>query len=86
MEEVELSEEMEMPCKCRCGKWFDLNDGITDPKSNEVLCEKCGEREEEIYDLEEEIENCKGAIEGHKADLEYEEKRLVELEEKLKTL
>jgi len=25
--EDETNEFMEMPCRCDCGKWFDLNDG-----------------------------------------------------------
>ena len=33
LEDVELEEEMEMPCPCKkCGKWFDLNDGYGSEK------------------------------------------------------
>ncbi len=49
MEEMELSEEMEMPTPClHCGGWFDLNDGHGSEKwyPNKVICPKCGREEE----------------------------------------
>lgn len=43
---VELDEEMEMPCMCDCGQWFDLNDGYESKKRPGILiCKKCHEKE-----------------------------------------
>jgi hypothetical protein len=36
---------MEMPCMCDCGKWFDLYDGYTSRKSNQVICKDCRDAE-----------------------------------------
>jgi hypothetical protein len=52
------TDEMEMPCKCDCGKWFDLHDGYSLPNSNQVICKDCYneakaelDRQEQIVDL-----------------------------------
>jgi hypothetical protein len=37
----ESYDEMEMPCRCWCGEWFDLEDGHKIPDCNEVECESC---------------------------------------------
>lgn len=45
---VELDEEMDMPCLCDCGTWFDLNDGkSSELKPNKVICKNCYETEQE---------------------------------------
>lgn len=41
--EDEPNEFMEIPCRCDCGKWFDLPDGYTDRKTNNVVCKECAE-------------------------------------------
>lgn len=46
MTNIELDEEMEMPCRCDCGNWFDLNDGFGKKNSNIVICEECHVKEE----------------------------------------
>lgn len=54
-----MHEEMEMPCLCDCGEWFDLNDGYPSTKRQVVICPECSRKEcylkEKISDLESEI-------------------------------
>lgn len=79
MEDIELSEEMEMPVPCKhCGKWFDLNDGHGSVKwyPNTVICPKCGreeeaenERDEEILELKDQIQDAVYTIEDAKERL-----------------
>jgi hypothetical protein len=41
-------DEDDMPCRCDCGNWFDLNDGwpSLDPyKANVLVCGECHELE-----------------------------------------
>ena len=38
MDYSENIEEMEMPCQCDCGNWFDLTDGTPKPGTNKVIC------------------------------------------------
>ena len=42
--------EMEMPCICKCGAWFDLNDGYRTPYSTELICEDCHNEEASAYE------------------------------------
>ena len=66
MIDVELDEEMDMPCPCqRCGKWFDLNDGVGSEKwyPNTVICEDCGREEEKEIERDEQIEDLKSSLE-----------------------
>jgi peptide subunit release factor 1 (eRF1) len=65
MEDMELSEEMEMPTPClHCDKWFDLNDGHGSEKwyPNKVICPKCGREEEAEIERDEEISELKDQI------------------------
>ena len=39
--EEEPNEFMDMPCRCDCGNWFDLNDGYSSLNSNKVICKEC---------------------------------------------
>lgn len=61
IEDVFLDEDMEAPCLCDCGEWFDLNDGYRTEKigSNKIVCPDCHQNEmvvvKEIEKLEEEI-------------------------------
>lgn len=44
------AEEMEMPCQCDCGNWFEHGRGfISDRRTYhgyKMICEECHEREE----------------------------------------
>jgi hypothetical protein len=59
-------DEMEMPCVCDCGRVFDLHDGGNDPRSNKILCRKCAQKKQAIYNLERQIDNVQYDIDcGH---------------------
>ena len=63
---TELDEDMDMPCPCKkCGKWFDLNDGVGSEKwfPNTVICEQCGKEEEKEIERDEEISDLKVQLE-----------------------
>jgi hypothetical protein len=45
MIDILFDDEMEMPCLCDCGNWFDLNDGYASLKSDKVVCRECHIRE-----------------------------------------
>ncbi len=79
MNEYELV-EMEAPCQCDCGRWFDLDDGYSSRNNDSVICSVCEEREE----IEEEIETLEQEIEAQKSDLEYNEKELQNQKNRLK--
>jgi len=48
---------MEMPCKCDCGQWFDLNDGKRDLRwgSNKIICKSCHNNQLKRKDIEDQI-------------------------------
>lgn len=52
MSNVKIEEEMEMPCLCDCGKWFDLLDGHPSKKSDKVVCVDCSLEEKKEADME----------------------------------
>ena len=82
LEQIELDEEMEMPCPCqKCGDWFDLNDGHGSKKwfPHTVICKKCYREEEKEIERDEEIEDLKNQI----SDAEY---TLKECRERLQKL
>lgn len=79
---VELNEEMEMPCPCkRCGKWFDLNDGFGSEKwyRNEVICESCHNEERQEIDRDEEIEDLISQIDDAEFTIKECRRRLIGL-------
>lgn len=45
--EDEPNEFMEMPCRCDCGKWFDLDDGYPSKNSNKIICKECSDAEDD---------------------------------------
>lgn len=45
MIDIYLDEDMEMPCLCSCGEWFDLNDGYSQQNSNQLVCSSCHQME-----------------------------------------
>ena len=69
-----------MPCKCKCGEWFDLNEGYatTDRYSNEVVCKSCHRTEVEIEEILDEIEEL-SAYGNQKREINKLRKRLAEL-------
>lgn len=55
--EDEPNDFMEMPCRCDCGKWFDLNDGHgSERHPSKVICNECSEVEQREIEREEEIQ------------------------------
>jgi hypothetical protein len=69
--EDEPNEFMEMPCRCDCGKWFDLNDGYSSERQkSKVICGECGEKEEKEIEREEEIASWKEDYQNSKDDME----------------
>jgi len=74
---------MEMPTPCeKCGKWFDLNDGLTSNKwfPNIIICERCGNIERAEIERDEEIERLKEEIEDAEYTLKSAKERLAELQ------
>jgi hypothetical protein len=47
--EDEPNEFMEMPCRCDCGKWFDLHDGYNSNSSNKIICADCKEDQDSFH-------------------------------------
>ncbi|HEX6428766.1 MAG TPA: hypothetical protein VF008_13820 [Niastella sp.] len=47
--EEEASEFMEVPCRCDCGNWFDLEDGHKSKRGNKVICLECAEGEKAFH-------------------------------------
>lgn len=65
MIDVDLDEEMEMPCPCdKCGEWFDLLDGVSSKKwyPNTVICDSCGAEERAEIEKDEEVEDLKNML------------------------
>jgi hypothetical protein len=78
--EDEPNDFMEMPCRCDCGKWFDLNDGYSSEKQkNKVICGECGETEEKEIEREEQITDWKSSYDNAKYDMESAAKELKKL-------
>lgn len=86
---MENDNEMEMPCKCQCGNWFDLDDGYASQrpsKKNIIVCEECHNEEQKLII---EIEEIKDRLydlydfKGTKKETDRLEKRLDQLENEL---
>jgi poly(A) polymerase Pap1 len=73
--------EDDMPCPCtQCSEWFDLEDGMTNPrKDNEIICAKCARAIQEEVDKEEEIENVQAALSNAQWEVNDYKKQLHEL-------
>jgi uncharacterized coiled-coil protein SlyX len=81
--------QMEMPTPCQnCGEWFDLNDGVSSDKwyPGTVICERCGDIEEQELEIEESIEECENNIADAQFTLGEEKPRLEKLKEKLQQI
>lgn len=80
---IELDEEMEMPCPCqKCGEWFDLVDGYGSKKwfPKIVICERCHDEEEKEIEREEEIRDLKSQIDEAEFTIKEARARLAELD------
>lgn len=92
MDDMDI-DNIETPTPCQsCGKWFDLHDGTESSKwyPGTVICEECGDLEEEEINIEEEMENCQNEISNAEwtiKDMNEEIERLkvkkIELEDKI---
>ena len=85
--EEDDSEEMECPCPCQqCGDWFDLHDGYGSEKwfPNTVICEPCFREEEKEIERDEEIKELKDSIEDAEVTIRESKARLKELGVKYK--
>ena len=74
--------DMEMPTPCvNCGKVFDLHDGRGSQKwyPNTVICKECYEKEQIEIERDEEIYELRNTIEDAKYQIEEARKRLKEL-------
>lgn len=48
--EDEPNEFMEAPCRCDCGKWFDLGDGHhSERNQGRIICRECAEDEKQFH-------------------------------------
>lgn len=78
----EDDDEMDMPTPCmKCGKIFDLNDGVGSEKwfPNTVICEKCGNEEEAEIERDEEIKEMKDGLSDAKYNVNFYTKELKRL-------
>lgn len=80
---VELDEEMDMPCLCGCGRWFDLHEGMGSLHSDKVVCYDCAEKELQEKERDEEITELKGQIEDAIITITDAYARLAELKVEL---
>ena len=72
--------EMEMPCQCRCGEWFELTEGNTTNRDNKTLiCDKCFDEEEKEAERNEQIEDLNSSIEDAIITIRDAKKELIEL-------
>lgn len=79
-------ENMEMPCVCDCGNWFDLHDGYpSELKTNQVICQECGQKEEEWLDREQEIEVLQDDIDRFESEIEEAQENIEIFTEMLNT-
>lgn len=83
----DMKEEMEMPTPCHnCGEWFDLNEGSPSYKwfPSTIICSDCEHEEAKEIERDEEIEDLKNQIEDAKITIKYATERLKELQEEQK--
>lgn len=79
--------EMEAPCKCDCGNWFDLDDGWESlTKPGVVVCESCYDKQSEEQNKEEDIQDTRDQIESSEIEIESLQEDICTLKEKIKRL
>lgn len=60
----EPDDRMEAPCMCRCGNWFDLDDGCSDlDNSKTLICQECSDAQEAEAEKQEDIDDLKSSLE-----------------------
>lgn len=77
-----IEESMEMPTQCQsCGRWQELNDMVGSDKwyLGIVICEQCGNLEEQEIELDQEIENEENNLADAKWQIEESTKELEKL-------
>jgi len=79
MKTQEEIDQMEMPCKCDCGNWFDLDEGNTSHNSNKIICDDCFEKEEKEIEVQQEVEDLNSTIEDAIITIQDSKARLNEL-------
>ncbi|OHT44448.1 coiled-coil domain-containing protein [Flavobacterium tructae] len=65
-------EEMEMPTPCqKCDNWFDLNNGVGSERwyPRTVICSECGEKEQNIIELESDIDDLQIELDEAEGDI-----------------
>lgn len=77
-EDIGATQYMDAPCKCDCGRWFDLDDGYNSTEGV-VVCNECHKLEEE-YDYVIDRLNCLEGIVGVRDERAKLKKRLKELQ------
>lgn len=77
-----ITEFMDMPCKCDCGRWFDLHDGYSKRFSKRVVCAAC----HEIDELEEQIETIEYDMESGDMKKREGKKEIKRLKAKIETI
>ncbi len=81
-----MTENMECPCPCEvCGEWFELNEGLaserlTTASGHTIICESCGYKERDEIERETEIADLKEGIENAKYEIKSARERIAELE------
>lgn len=76
----EPDDRMEAPCMCRCGNWFDLDDGCRSERfKNELICEECSKTEEEEIERQEEIDELIEGLSEAEWTIRFNHRRLTEL-------
>lgn len=77
-DDIGATHYMEAPCKCDCGRWFDLDEGYSSMEGV-VVCNKCHERDSEMDYIEDRL-NCLEGVVGVREERAKLKKRLKELE------
>ena len=82
MIDVELDSEMEAPCLCDCGEWFDLDDGRQSPRfgCNTLMCEDCYHKQVQEKEIEDEIIDLENEIQDLESGLLWAKERLRQLQ------
>jgi len=73
--------EMEMPCMCKCGEWFDLETGNPSSKGSDLICDDCFNIEEAEEERSQQIEDLTNMIEDAILTIREAKKQLSDLSE-----
>lgn len=75
----EMLGEMEAPCQCDCGEWFDLDNGCASERSDKIICHDCKKAEEKEIQREEDIEDLTSSLRDARWTVKDCETKLMEL-------